>query len=61
MNSNSVEKAIQIIRERTASGEYKNQYCVLLQEDMDGRLTAAVITPSKADGISHLTFCSAIS
>jgi general stress protein 26 len=55
-----ITKASEIIKGRTASGEYKNQYCVLAQEDTDGRLTAAVITPSKADGIRQLTFCSGI-
>jgi len=56
-----IAKASEIISLRCASGQYsesKNQYCVLAQEDMDGRLTAAVITPSKADGIRQLTFCS---
>jgi len=50
----------EIIKGRTAAGEYENQYCVLAQEDLDGRLTAAVITPSKSDGIRQLTFCSSI-
>jgi general stress protein 26 len=58
--SDKLNKAIEIIKERTASGDYKNQYCVLAQEDLDGRLTAAVITPSKSDGIRQLTFCSGI-
>ena len=57
-NMEKLQKASEIIKARTASGEYKNQYCVLAQEDLDGRLTAAVITPSKADGIRQLTFCS---
>ena len=58
-----IAKASEIIKERTASGGYsenKNQYCVLAQEDMYGRMTAAVITPSKSDGIRQLTFCSGI-
>ena len=58
MNEKFITKASEIIRGRTASGEYKDQYCVLAQEDTDGRLTAAVITPSTADGIRQLTFCS---
>jgi general stress protein 26 len=57
---NAIEKAIEIVRERTASGTYKNQYCVLAQEDLDGRLTAAVITAAKADGIERINFCSGI-
>ncbi|MCL2052374.1 MAG: pyridoxamine 5'-phosphate oxidase family protein [Lachnospiraceae bacterium] len=55
-----LNKAIEIIKARTAAGEYKNQYCVLAQEDLDGCLTAAVITPSKADGMNQLTFCSGV-
>ena len=58
--SEKLKKASEIIRARTASGEYKNQYCVLAQEDLDGRITAAVITPSKSDGIRQLMFCSGV-
>ena len=57
---NAIEKASNIIRERTAAGVYQNQYCVLAQEDLDGRLTAAVITASKSDGLKQVTFCSGI-
>jgi len=56
----AIKRASEIIGGRTASGEYKNQYCVLAQEDLDGRLTAAVITASKADGIEHVYFCSGV-
>ncbi|MCL2047238.1 MAG: pyridoxamine 5'-phosphate oxidase family protein [Defluviitaleaceae bacterium] len=55
-----LKKASEIIQSRTASGEYKNQHCVLAQEDLDGRVTAAVITPSRANGIGQLTFCSGV-
>lgn len=57
----AIVKASGIISGRTASGKYNNQYCVLAQEDLDGRITAAVITASKADGIKQITFCSGIS
>jgi len=57
---NAIVKASEIINQRTASGTYNNQYCVLAQEDLDGRLTAAVITASKADGIKSVNFCSGI-
>ena len=57
---NVIKKASEIISERAASGSYKNQYCVLAQEDLDGRLTAAVITASKTDGIRSVTFCSGL-
>ena len=56
----AITKASEIINTRTASGTYKNQYCVLAQEDLDGRLTAAVITASRADGIKSVNFCSGI-
>ena len=57
--SEKLKKASEIIKGRTADGQYKDQcYCVLAQEDLDGSLTAAVITPSKSDGIGRLTFCS---
>ena len=45
-----IEKASEIISKRTASGNCESQYCVLAQEDLDGRITAAVITAAKADG-----------
>ncbi len=57
---NAIEKAGEIIRGRAANGTYANQYCVLAQEDLDGRLTAAVITASKADGIRQVIFCSGL-
>ena len=57
----AIEKASEIIRGRTAFGTYnKNQYCILAQEDLDGRLTASVITPAKADGIAWVTFCTGL-
>lgn len=56
----AIVKASEIIRERTASGTYKNQYCVLAQEDLDGRLTAAVITAASANGIKQINFCSGV-
>lgn len=57
---NVIAKASKFISERTASSTYQNPYCVLAQEDLDGRLTAAVITAAKADGITQVTFCSGI-
>ena len=56
----TIKKAGQIISARTASGAYNNQYCVLAQQDLDGRLTAAVITASRSDGIKQITFCSGV-
>jgi len=57
---NAIEKASKIINERTAFGTYNNQYCVLAQEDLDGQITAAVITASKTDGIKTVNFCSGV-
>ena len=57
---NAIEKAGDIIRERATFGTYNNQYCVLAQEDLDGRLTASVITPSKSEGIKWITFCTGL-
>jgi len=58
--NNSIEKAGEIIRERTAFGKYENQYCVLAQEDIDGLLTASVVTPAKSDGIKWISFCTGL-
>ena len=56
----AMTKANEIVKKRSAAGEYKEQYCVLAQEDLDGRITAAVITASKSEGIKQLTFCSGL-
>ena len=58
--SNAIEKAAEIIRGRTAFGTYNGQYCILAQEDIDGMLTASVLTPSRAEGIKWITFCTGI-
>jgi len=56
----AIEKAGEIIRERTAFETYSNQYCVLAQEETDGRLTASVVTPAKSDGIQWISFCTGL-
>lgn len=56
----AMEKASKIISERSAFGGSENLHCVLAQEDTDGRLTASVITPAKADGIRQITFCTGL-
>jgi len=58
--NSAIDKASEIIRSRSAYGDYEDAYCVLAQEDLDGRLTAAVITAASADGIKHVNFCSGI-
>ena len=55
-----IEKAAAIIRTCSAFGAYDNQYCVLAQEDNDGRLTASAITPAKTEGITWITFCTGL-
>ena len=55
-----IDKAAQIIRTRCANGNYAGQYCVVAQEELDGRLTASVITPAKAEGIAWVTFCTGL-
>jgi len=54
--SEIVKKASDIIQARSANGGFDNQYCTIIQEDLDGKLTASVITASKADGIKSVTF-----
>ncbi|MCL2699315.1 MAG: pyridoxamine 5'-phosphate oxidase family protein, partial [Defluviitaleaceae bacterium] len=50
-------KAAAIIKERTAFGAYgHNKYCTIIQEDLDGQLTGAVITSAKADGLKWISF-----
>ena len=60
----AIEKASEIIRGRSAAsptfGENNDHYCVLAQEDVDGLLTASVITASKSDGIKWINFCTGI-
>ncbi|MCL2003485.1 MAG: pyridoxamine 5'-phosphate oxidase family protein [Oscillospiraceae bacterium] len=55
-----IKKAGEIIEGRAAHKGYNGQYCVLTQEDLDGRLTASVVTPSKAEGLQWLTFCTGL-
>jgi len=61
---NAIEKAGEIIRNRSAFsptvGVNNDHYCVLAQEDVDGMLTASVITASKSDGIQWINFCTGL-
>ena len=57
--SNQVEKAEKIINERTMFDGWKDgksQYCILAQEDTDGKITASCLSASKSEGIKWLTF-----
>jgi len=53
---NTIEKAAEIIQGRTAHKGYNGEYCVLAQEDLDGRLTASVVTAARAEGLKWITF-----
>jgi len=58
MNQNVIAKAAEIIKENSINGgDFKGQICVLSLIDEDGFPTAAVITPSKSDGINWVTLC----
>lgn len=48
-----IQKAAEIIR----SNCNENGYCALTLMDTDGRPTTTTITPSKAEGIKWITFC----
>ena len=58
MNQEIISKAGEIIAKNTTHGKpYQGQYCVLALIDLEGYPTSSVITPSKADGIKWVTFC----
>jgi len=57
MSQEIIAKAKEIVKANTVQGgEFTGQLCTLSLIDEDGFPTASVITPSKADGISWLTF-----
>ena len=58
MNNEIITKAGEIIAKNTIHGQaYQGQNCVLALIDLEGYPTASVITPSKADSINWITFC----
>lgn len=60
MSQEIIRKAGELISANTVHAGAENPVCVLAQLDLDGSPTAATITPSKADGISWITFCSGL-
>lgn len=56
MNQDIITKAGEIIERNTGEANY----CVLALIDLDGYPTASTITPSKADGINWITFCTGL-
>jgi general stress protein 26 len=57
MNQEIIEKAGKIIAQSTGEAGY----CVLSLIDENGYPTGSTITPSKADGIKQITFCTGLS
>ena len=53
MNEQMIQKAIEIIQEQCGVGGY----CALTLMDTDDRPNTTTITPSKADGLNWITFC----
>ena len=54
MNEAIIARAEEILANRALK---EQGYCVLALIDVDGYPTAATISPSKIDGIKHITFC----
>ena len=58
MSQEIIKKAAGIVEQNAIQGgEFKGQICVLSLIDENGYPTAAVLTPSKADGIKSVTLC----
>ena len=58
MNQDFITKAARIVEENSIQGgEYRGQICVLSLIDDEGFPTSSILTPSKADGINWITFC----
>lgn len=53
MNEQMIQKAIEIIQQQCGVGGY----CALTLMDTDDRPNTTTITPSKADGLNWITFC----
>lgn len=53
MNEQMIQKAIEIIQQQCGVGGY----CALTLMDTDDRPNTTTITPSKANGLNWITFC----
>ncbi len=62
MNKEIIKKAGEIIEQNTSHNlpNGSEPFCVLALIDQNGYPTASTITPSKACGISWITFCSGL-
>jgi general stress protein 26 len=61
MDQEIIARAGEIIAKSTVQGgSYNGENCVLALIDLEGYPTASVITPSRADGIKWITFCTDI-
>ena len=60
MSKEQIAKAGELIRQNTALGGYKGQYCTLALIDKDGYPTASTITAAKSEGIEWVTFCTGL-
>lgn len=56
MNQEIIARAGEIVQKRVGAGSY----CTMALIDFDGYPTASTITPSKADGIRWISFCTGI-
>lgn len=56
MNQEVIARAGEIVEQNAGEASY----CVLALLDTDGYPTASTITPSKADGINWITFCTGL-
>ena len=57
MNETIIAKAEEILANRVRFEQGCLECCVLALIDADGYPTAATISPSRIDGIRHITFC----
>jgi general stress protein 26 len=57
MNEELIKKAEEFLMTRATK---EQGYCVLALIDLDGYPTAATISPSKVEGIRHITFCTGL-
>lgn len=61
MSKEIIARAEEIVAQNLAQGSYQGQNCILALTTLKGYPTASVITPSKADGIKWITFCTGLS
>ena len=62
MNQDIINKAAEIICKNTMHNSAQNvsTYCTIALIDLNGYPTVSTISPSKADGINWITFCTGL-